>query len=185
VHNFPSSNEAPLDHSAAVYVEKLNRIYIFGGTRGEGREWSYLDDILYIDISPPPSTQSSSLPHFLPSLPPPALFNCSNLPGGISYPHPIDAASFYICRNGTDYEVFTCPRTLLFDRKSHTCNAPEHVLPNLSCDGKMGAHPYPADTSKFIVCRHGSTLVDVYDCPKPLHFYPDTRVCNFQDWVEK
>jgi hypothetical protein len=98
-------------------------------------------------------------------------------------PHPIDAAST-ICRNGTDYEVFTCPRTLLFDRRPHTCNAPEHILRNLSCAGKMGAYPYPVYTSKFIVCHQGSTLVEVYYFSKHLHFYPDTIVCTFQECVK-
>jgi hypothetical protein len=65
-------------------------------------------DIWYIDL--PPNQP-------WPPLPPP-LLNCSNLTSGISYPHPTEQASFNICRNATDYEVFTCPRTLLFDINS-------------------------------------------------------------------
>jgi hypothetical protein len=171
VDKFPSSSDAPLDATAAVYVHKLNRIYIFGGLKDESGTFVYFDDIWYIDLPP----NQPSLP-----LPPP-LLNCSNLPSAISYPHPTDQASFIICRNATDYEVFTCPRTLLFDIKFRTCNAAEFVLPNQPCFGKSGAHPYLGDTTKFIVCQQSwSPLVGVFDCPKPLQFYPDTRVCGLR-----
>jgi hypothetical protein len=100
VDKFPSSSDAPLDATAAVNVHKLNRIYIFGVLKDESGTFVYFDDIWYIDLLP---NQRS------PPLPPP-LLNCSNLPSGISYPHPTDQASFIICRNATDYEVFTRPR---------------------------------------------------------------------------
>jgi hypothetical protein len=171
-----------LDFTTAVYVEKLNRIYILGGKQDiPSGGWNHLDGILYIDLPPPPTPTPSPSSTF----PLHRLLNCSHVPSEVSYPHPTDTASFIICRNSTDYEVFTCPRTLLFDRKTHTCNAPEYLLPKLSCVGKAGAHPYPGDTSKFIVCRRWSPLVDVYNCPKPLHFYPETGVCAFQERVNK
>jgi hypothetical protein len=140
----------------------------------------YLDNIWYIDLPQLSPTQSPSPPAPSPN---PELIECSNITNGISHPHPSDPASFVICRNGTQSAVFACPRTLIFDPNLRTCNAPEHVLPNLSCEGKTGPYAYPNDSTKFIVCRQPSVLVDVYDCPKPLQFDSESRACALNESV--
>jgi hypothetical protein len=150
-----------LDVTTAVYVSKLNRIYIFGGRRFGTSRYMYHKNIWYIDLPTPP---------------PPALPNCSILPNG-NYVHTSNASSFIVCRNGSRFGVFNCPRSLLFDPNLRSCNAPEHIIPNLSCEGKTGPYAYPADSTKFILCRRPSVLVDVYDCPKPLQFDPTARAC--------
>jgi hypothetical protein len=194
----PSNSDAILDLTTAVYVAKFHRIYIFGG--GESISvfpyWKHPDGIWFIDLLPSPHTHPPSPPPHptlspspqkspvqsptSPQPPPPAIINCSQVTSEVSYPHPTDTTSFIICHNDTGYEVFICPRTLLFDVKFGTCNAPELVLPELTCFEKRGANPYPDNTTKFIICRPKSVLVDVYDCPKPLHFNPETKACAFR-----
>jgi hypothetical protein len=53
VTNFPAAEGSTFDMASAVYVEKLNRIYIFGGwtyTNGFGENH---DSIWYIDLPSP------------------------------------------------------------------------------------------------------------------------------------
>jgi hypothetical protein len=179
VDNFPSRHDASLDDSTAVYVHKLNRIYIFGGWN----EKRILDGIWYIDLPTPPTPVPERITSLSPPPSSPKLFDCSNLANG-NHPHPTVLESFFTCRYGTQSGVFTCPGTLLFDTNLRTCNAPELIAPPLSCSGKTGPYPYPTDSTKFIVCRQGAPLGDVYECPKPLQFDPQTRACTLGDSVE-
>jgi hypothetical protein len=109
-----------------VNVDKLNRIYIFGGYTISTDH----DCIWYID---------------LPSAPIPAL-DCSNLTQG-SYPHPTDCSSFFtcegraglhphpsyctkfiVCRQGqAQSNVNDCPEPLLFDPVLLKCNLSQYV----------------------------------------------------------
>jgi hypothetical protein len=57
VVNFPSGarrdNESGInfyDHGSAVYVDKLNRIYMFGGYTSDETDIEYHDSIWYIDL---------------------------------------------------------------------------------------------------------------------------------------
>jgi hypothetical protein len=52
VANYPGGNGTKLDFTSAVYVEKLDRIYIFGGeTHDDAYSWEHR--IWYIELSPP------------------------------------------------------------------------------------------------------------------------------------
>jgi hypothetical protein len=163
VTNYPGADGAIFDNTAAVYVEKLNRIYILGGmtiTEGFSR---YLDKIWYIDL-PSPST-------------PVPVFDCSNSPHG-SYPHPTDCTSFFICTDGELVGKFTCLPPTLFDPIQQRCGNPEKVLCFFSCDGQAGRHPHPGDSSKFIVCGQRSSAFLVHDCPHTLRFDPVLLTCE-------
>jgi hypothetical protein len=166
VTNYPGERGAILDNTAAVYVEKLNRIYIFGGLTIINGVSSYLDKIWYIDLSSPPV---------------PA-FDCSNLPQG-SYPHPTDCASFFICLDEELAGEYKCSSTDLFDPILQTCNIPELVVCFFSCEGRAGLHPHPSDCSKYIVCREGNSEIEVHDCPETLLFDPILLRCNLPQLV--
>jgi hypothetical protein len=198
VENF--LNKSSHGISTAVYVQKLNRIYLFGGIKPVGHDYNfreYNNSIWFIDLpihppppSPPspPNTSISGLLNATAETPPPTttslpdLLNCSNFAGG-NYTHPNVPSNFIICRNGTQSGVFSCPAHLLFDPKLLACNVPEYVIPNLSCVDKLGPSAYPSDSTKFIVCRRYNSLVDVYDSPKPLHYDPKTRVCTLVELI--
>jgi hypothetical protein len=78
VSNFPGVN-GTFDVTSTVYVEKLNRVYIFGGWTGSRTNEAGIsqENIWFIDLPSPPS------------------FDCSNFTHG-SYPHPTDCSSFFI-----------------------------------------------------------------------------------------
>jgi hypothetical protein len=169
VRGYPSGDGQILDSTAAVYVEKLNRIYIFGGvimTKTNGN-YRFLDNIWYIE---------------LPSLPPVPEFDCSGLAQG-SYPHPTDCTSFFICLDGELAGEFKCSSTDLFDPIQQTCNVPEMVVCFFSCEEREGLHPHPSDCSKYIVCRDGSSTIELQDCPEPLLFDPVLLRCNLPELV--
>jgi hypothetical protein len=169
VRGYPSGDGQILDSTAAVYVEKLNRIYIFGGvimTKTNGN-YRFLDNIWYIE---------------LPSLPPVPEFDCSGLAQG-SYPHPTDCTSFFICLDGELGGEFKCSSTDLFDPIQQTCNVPEMVVCFFSCEEREGLHPHPSDCSKYIVCRDGSSTIELQDCPEPLLFDPVLLRCNLPELV--
>jgi hypothetical protein len=109
VANFPAVEKSGFDYTSAVYVDKLNRIYMFGGYTYNGTQILH-DSIWYID---------------LPSPPVPA-FDCSNLTHG-SFPHPTECSSFYVCVDGELPGEFSCPPTLLFDPVLLKCRLPELV----------------------------------------------------------
>jgi hypothetical protein len=153
-----------LDFTSAVYVEKLSRIYLFGGIAGS----TYLSTIQYIDLALPP--------------PGPA-FNCSDKPQG-SYPHPTNCSSFFVCVDGELAGDFICTEPLLFDPIQQTCNFPEEVLCFFTCEGKDGFFPHPNDCSKFLSCHDGSPNVEVFDCPEPLLFDPVLLKCNLPQFVD-
>jgi hypothetical protein len=168
VSDFPAGNGSSFDGTSVVYVEKLNRIYIFGGyTVANNDIFTDHDSIWYIDLP-------------FPLLPP---FDCSNLTQG-SYPHPTDCASFFICLDGTLAGEFKCSSTDLFDPIQQTCNIPEKVVCFFTCEGREGPLPHPSDCSKFIVCREGLSQIDVFDCPEPLLFDPVLLKCNLPQFVE-
>jgi hypothetical protein len=164
VTNYPGVNGTIFDWTTAVFVEKQNRIYIFGGETVRNATWKYHDSIWYIE------------------LPSPSSFDCSKLAQG-SYPHPTDCASFYICLDGELVGEFSCPPDDLFDPIQQTCNIPEVVICFFSCIGREGLYPHPGNCSKYIVCREGSPGMEVHDCPEPLHFDPTLLRCNLPELV--
>jgi hypothetical protein len=165
VANFPAGEGSFFDDTTAVYVDKLNRIYIFGGYRYNGTN-TYLDSIWYIDL------QSTAVP----------AFDCSNLAHG-SYPHPTDCSSFFVCVDGELAGNFTCPLPLLFDPIEQTCTKADLVQCFLSCEGKEGLLPHPTDCSKFLFCMKGSPTIEVFDCPEPLLFDPEHLKCDLPEFV--
>jgi hypothetical protein len=166
VVNFPAWEGSYFDYTTAVYVDKLNRIYIFGGYTYNGTQ-IFHDSIWYID---------------LPSPPVPA-FDCSNLTQG-SYPHPTDCSSFFVCVDGELFGEFSCPRPLVFDPIQQACNFLDEVVCFFSCEGKEGFFPHPSDCSKFLGCRGGIPNVEVFNCPEPLLFDPLLLKCNIPQLVE-
>jgi hypothetical protein len=136
VTNYLGGAGVILNNTAAVYVKKLNRIYIFGGLTIKNGVSCYLDKIWYIDLSSPP----------VPT------FDCSNLPQG-SYPHPTDCASFFICLDEELAGEFKRSSTDLFDPIQQTCNTLELVVCFFSCEGRGGLYPHPSDCSKYIAQR--------------------------------
>jgi hypothetical protein len=166
VANFPSGTGSCFDGTTAVYVDKLNRIYIFGGYTYNGTTKRH-NSIWYIDLP------SSSVP----------VFDCWNLPHG-SYPHPTACSSFFVCVDGELGGEFSCPPPLAFDPIQQTCNLPELVVCFFTCEERAGLHPHPSDCSKFIICREGQVQIDVYACPESLLFDPVFLKCDFPQFVE-
>jgi hypothetical protein len=164
VANFPAGKGSYFDYTSAVYVNKLTRIYIFGGYTYNGTNLRH-DSIWYINLPSVPGIE------------------CSNLTQG-SYPHPTECSSFFICDSGELFGEFSCPSPLAFDPIQQTCNIPEEVVCFFTCEGRAGLHPHPKDCSKFIVCREGQSQMDVYDCPEPLLFDPVLLKCNIPHLVE-
>jgi hypothetical protein len=115
VVNFPAGN-GYFDHTSVVYVDKLDRIYIFGGYSWYNGTYFNHDSIWYIDLPSPP------------------IIDCSNMMHG-SYPHPTDCSSFFVCVEGEVAGEFTCPPSQLFDPIQQTCNFPEEVLCFFTCAG--------------------------------------------------
>jgi hypothetical protein len=162
VTNYPGVNGTVFDYTTAVFVEQMNRIYIFGGysvTNSDGH-----DSIWYIDLPSPPT------------------FDCSNLTHG-SYPHPTDCSSFFVCVDGEVAGEFTCSPSQLFDPIQQTCKSPEQVQCFFTCEGQEGVLPHPSDCSKYISCRAGTSAIEVFDCPDPLLFDPVLLKCDFPQFV--
>ncbi|XP_021964186.1 uncharacterized protein LOC110859530 isoform X2 [Folsomia candida] len=212
VDNYPFSySEESWQYSpASVYVEKLNRIYYFGGryrqrVGGGTMPLSAIWHVNLSDIDPPAST---TIPTEYPSTteeepeteittesaittsttvitttttPNPEIITCQNKTDGM-YPHPYDCAMFIGCHNG-ELEIFTCPVPLLFDPVASTCMPPHLVDCNISCVGKPdGVYPHGQDCSLFITCV--SEILEVYRCPPPLLFDPILLVCNYPEFVD-
>jgi hypothetical protein len=163
VANFPAEKGSYLESTSAVYVDKLNRIYIFGGYTSNGFD-TYHDSIWYIDLPSPP------------------MFDCSNLTHG-SYPHPTDCSSFFVCVDGEMAGEFTCPPSQLFDPIQQTCKFPEQVICFFTCSGREGVFPHPSDCSQYIGCREGTSAIEVFDCPEPLLFDPVLLKCDLPQFV--
>jgi hypothetical protein len=51
VKNYPAEDGELFDFTSAVYIEKLRRIYIFGGRTRVENDWRYNDEIWYIEFS--------------------------------------------------------------------------------------------------------------------------------------
>jgi hypothetical protein len=164
VTNYPGVSGTVFDGTTAVYVEKLNRIYIFGGYTERDGKYEDLDSIWFIDLSSPPA------------------FDCSTLTHG-SYPHPTDCNSFFICVDGELAGEFSCPPSQLFDPVQQTCTIPEEVVCFFTCDGQEGLQPHPTDCSKYIFCREGTAAIEVFDCPEPLLFDPVLLKCDLPQFV--
>jgi hypothetical protein len=164
VTNYPGISGTAFDETTAVYVEKLNRIYFFGGRTMTNGTVKYQDSIWFIDLPSPPA------------------FDCSNLTHG-SYPHPTDCSSFFICMDGELAGEYTCPPSQLFDPIQQTCTIPEVVLCYFTCEGREGLLPHPTDCSKYVFCREGNSLIEVYDCPEPLLFDPILLKCDLPQLV--
>jgi hypothetical protein len=163
--NYPVENGTIFDGTTAVYVEKLNRIYIFGGYTDRGGSFVSLDSIWHMDLpSPPPA------------------FDCLNLTHG-SYPHPTDCSSFFVCVDGEIAGEFTCPPPLLFDSIQQTCTKSDLAQCFLSCEGKEGLLPHPNYCSKFLFCTKGSPTIEVFDCSEPLLFDPVLLKCDLPQFV--
>jgi hypothetical protein len=165
VSNFPAGNSFPalFDITSAVYVKKLNRIYIFGGQTNNG---SYIehDSIWYIDLPSPPE------------------FDCSKLTYGY-YPHPTDCSSFFICLDVELAGEYSCPPPLLFCPIQQTCTKADPSKCFLSCDGREGLQPHPTNCSKFLFCTKGGSTIEVFYCPEPLLFDPVLLRCSLPQLV--
>jgi hypothetical protein len=131
VTNYPGGIGTTFDLTTAVFVENLQRIYIFGGVKITNETFKYLDTIWYIDLVSHPA------------------FNCADLPHG-SYPHSADCASFFVCVDDELAGEFTCPPPLLFDPIQQTCTKSDPAQCFLLCQGKDGLLPHPTDPSKFL-----------------------------------
>jgi hypothetical protein len=88
VTNYPGTNGTPFDET--VYVDKMNRIYFFGGRTETNGTIKFEDSIWFMELPSPPA------------------FDCSNLTHG-SYPHPTDCCSFFICMEGERCSSLTPP----------------------------------------------------------------------------
>jgi hypothetical protein len=165
VANFPAGNNSLLEYTSAVYVERLNRIYLVGGSIRQNTTiiHEYQEKIWYIDIS---SLQVS----------------CRNRTDG-NYINPSECSSFVNCRAG-NASVFTCPEPLLFDPLERKCNFPDLTDCTLTCEGKEGFFPHPNNCSLFIGCHGGSPDIVVYECPEPFLFDPVTVECGWPDLVQ-
>jgi hypothetical protein len=131
---------------------------------------------------PSPPTPSTPSPQPTPD---PVLLNCSNLSSGVSYPHPSDRASFIICRNGSKYDIFTCPRPSIFDAKFRICiNNIELPSPHsFDCSNlTQGSYPHPSDCSSFFICLDGE-LAGEFTCPPSQSFDPIQQTCKFTEQV--
>jgi hypothetical protein len=179
----PVENYAKLSSTSAVYIPKLDRIYVFGGeSNGSCR-----DTIEYIDLhSPPlppspPLNTSSSSSNSSPAL---STMDCEHQTVD-NYPYPSDKTSFFICLNqtNTDGGVFTCPQPLIFDPILRTCNVQEMMGGFPTCEGKNGLQSYPNAWTKFIVCRGGTSHVEIYQCPEPLRFHGERKICDLHESV--
>jgi hypothetical protein len=180
VNNFPSLDTS-FWGTSSVYVEKLSRIYIFGGyTDDDG----YLNGIWWVDLDPLNPVTTTVIPTTTPTATTPTeppLFDCSSKPDGM-YPHPINCNMFFGCHFGEVVE-YECPEPLLFDPIHLTCNIPSLVECDINCSGLSdGVHPHPRDCSKFLGCVGG--LVSVYSCPEDLLFDPIDLKCNFPELVD-
>jgi len=116
----PLSAEDEFSDMAAVYVGKLNRIYVFGGfTTADGLELVDRDWIFYIDLGLPaiPTTTAKPTLH-------PEIYSCEGRPNYSMHPYPGDCKKFIICRHGHSYE-FECPEDLLFNPAFVRCTFPE------------------------------------------------------------
>jgi hypothetical protein len=164
VINYPGANVSFFDLTGAVFVENLNRIYIFGGYTLTNGSKKYHDSTWYINL---PSTPA---------------FRCFNLTQG-SYPHPTDCASFFICLDGELSGEFKCPPSQLFDPIPQTCNFPEEVVCFITCDEREGLMPHDSDCSKYVSCQGGTSAIKLFDCPEPLLFDPVLLKCNLPQLV--
>jgi hypothetical protein len=61
VINFPGSIGTTFDVTSAVYVEKVNRIYIFGGETNRNGNRQAKDSIWYINLHTLPQLDCSNL----------------------------------------------------------------------------------------------------------------------------
>ena len=206
VEGFPATNNVGFLNSAAVYVERLNRIYIFGGhsTFPGGRHTSH-DDIWYINLNPltttetpitttePPITTTeppitTTEPPITTTEPPittPESPQSTTLNPDLFdcttqpdgiHPHPTDCSKYIGCSFRETY-VFDCPLPLLFDPVGLRCNFPHLVECNLSCSDKPdGVYSHPHDCSLYVICYDGS--MEVFKCPQPLLFDPIRLDCN-------
>jgi len=98
------------------------------------------------------------------------------------YPHPEDCAKFIGCHDCVS-EVYDCPEPLLFDPVEGRCDYPDNVMCDLTCIGKPdGQYPHPNDCALFVICKDEN--LEVFQCPSPLLFNPETSRCEFPESVQ-
>jgi hypothetical protein len=163
----PAANFSPgegwfFDNTTAVCVDKLNRIYIFGGFTNNGTTKNH-DSIWYIDLPLPP------------------IFDCSNLTHG-SYPHPTDCSSFFFCVDSEIAGEFTCPPSQRFNSIKQTSKFIEEVLFLHLCRTKR-LFFHPSDCSQYIGCGGGTSAIEGFDCPELLLFDPVLLKCDLPQFV--
>ncbi|OXA44536.1 putative chitinase 3 [Folsomia candida] len=200
VSNFPVSGSRQYSGASAVFVESLNRIYIFAGTWCPigGSICESFDRIWYIDLPERPTVPTTEEPtSTTPSEEPilsttttqlpisttinPDIFTCTDKPDGM-YPHPYDCEKFINCNAGNLTE-FRCPAPLIFDPVTRRCELPELVDCEISCLGKPNEmFPHPHDCALFIYCLQEQ--VNVFRCPPPLLFDGVNRRCDIPENVE-
>jgi len=176
VVNFPARSSEFYGYGTAVYVEKLHRIYMIGGsTSGADR-----NEIWYIDLNSTTTVSpTTEVPVF--STLNPDIFTCEENLNGI-YPNPYNCDKFIICHNGAT-EHYNCPFPLLFSPVTLSCTFPEAVNCEISCIGKPNdMYPHPQACNLFIGCHNG--VVEIYKCPEPLFFDPTIKQCNLPEEVE-
>lgn len=160
VSNFPGNATDRLMYISAVFVERLNRIYFFGGSASRvGLGDRDHDSIWYIELSPPAptttparttpeattpeATMTTTEPIISTTTMRPDIFTCADKLDGM-YPHPADCAKFINCNDNVT-TVFDCPEPVLFDVETRRCVHPHLVDCLLSCVGRedeMYPHPY-------------------------------------------
>ncbi|OXA63162.1 Endochitinase [Folsomia candida] len=153
VTNFPANGTHMLDLTTAVYVNRLNRIYLFGGQTSYMAigNFTKLSGIWYIDLSPLTPTTTTPRPSSTTTTtrttttstttstttPPPTTTLCPDVLSCVgkedgTYPHPFDCAKFIRCLREVLTEM-TCPEPLLYDPNIGACNFPEVVDCDETC----------------------------------------------------
>lgn len=149
-----------------VYVNKLNRIYLFGGLVNTPLLTGFKNEIWHID---------------LPRKEVPFQVNCSGEDGRI-YPHPNNCSQYVVCLSEEIFEV-NCASGEMFDPIDLICKEQELVDCSANCVEKIrGIYPKVGDCSKFITCDEGVTTVN--QCPNNLLFDKYWLRCNFEDKVK-
>ncbi|OXA64052.1 Endochitinase [Folsomia candida] len=172
VAGIPSWNGSIFDASTVTYVPYLNRLYLFGG---RSDLFKNLDTIWYVDLDPVNPIEQ-------PTHPDPEIFSCQDKSPGL-YPHPTDCAMSIACRPDDDMFVARCASPFLYDPVFKSCNLPELVDCELTCQDRIdGAYPHPHDCSLYINCANNE--MSVIKCPPPTLFDPILQVCNFPEFVD-
>jgi hypothetical protein len=158
--------------TGAAYVEKLQRIYMFGGSRDDIGNDPSTADIWYIDLDPPVTTSppSTTTTEFVTNA-------TTTTPSTTVSPT-------------TSTTVSPTTSTTVSPTTSTTVNPTTDVtaVPTLNpgifdCSGKPdGLYPHPQSCAKFVTCSSGNGYE--FTCPDGLLFDPEELYCNFPELVD-